>query len=182
MAKIGDKQYRFFEVDEWTNFAFLLPVLAPMSAAATPLVVVASAVLCVGSLLWHRQEDVLSRRFDELGMMMVLPALAAVIASRAFNMDLLLLGALPFWAAYYNYLDHTSSFRHIGYWSGALLLGSVYIAGWQAFIPVGMVLFGLWGQFSFPWNEVRYEHGVRHGLLWHLPVAAALYTLLHVTS
>lgn len=182
MAQLGDVQYRFPKTDEWTNAAFLLLALAPLSFWATWAVVPAAATVCLGSWWWHRFEDVLSRRFDELGMMMTMAAIAGVLGYRVLGDPVVFLGVLAAWIFYYRNLHQTSSFHHIGYWAVPILAATIYLAGWEVLLPVGLTVFALYGQFSLPWQAQRYEHGPRHGLLWHVPVALSLYSVLFVTS
>lgn len=182
MAKIGDIEYRTPKTDEWTNAAYLLMILAPLGFWPTWVITPAAVAVCLGSWYWHRFENVLSRRFDELGMMMTVSAIASVVAARATSSELCLLAAPPVWAFYYFYLHRTSSFHHIAYWSVPILTATAYLSGWDVLLPIGLTVFGLFGQFSFPWNGTRYEHGPRHGLLWHLPVALALFSVLWITA
>lgn len=182
MAQLGDTRYRFPEVDEWTNLVFLLVMLSGLSFFEQLIVAPAALTVCAGSWLWHKREDVQSRRFDELGMMMLMSGIAAVGAARLFGLPPLLLLALPVWGFYYLKLHKTSSFRHIAYWSVPILAALVYSAGWWTLLPVGLVLFALYGQFGLPWADARYEHGPRHGLLWHIPVGLALLSVLYLTG
>ncbi|MCS4157716.1 hypothetical protein [Salinibacter ruber] len=181
MAQLADVEYRFPAVDEWTNLSFAFLALVPMGFWETWAVVPAGAMTCVGSWMWHRFESVRARRFDELGMMMLMSSVAAVVVNRALGGPAQApLAAIAFWWFYYENLDHTSSFHHIGYWSAVILAALAYTAGLKALVPAGVLGLALWGQFSFPWNRARYEHGVRHGLLWHVPVAAAIASVLYI--
>lgn len=182
MATLGDVDYRFPAVDEWTNLAFLLMVLAPLGFWSTWVIVPAAAMVCGGSWLWHMREAVLSRRFDELGMMMTLPAISTVLGARAAGSELVLLAAPLVWAFYYERLHRTSSFKHIAYWSAFILGQTISLADWWALVPLGLALFAFYGQFGLPWSDTRYEHGPRHGLLWHVPIALALYSVLDLTA
>lgn len=184
MAQLADVTYRFPAVDEWTNLAFLLPLLAGLSAWEQLVLVPALGVLCVGSWLWHRWETRRSVRVDELGMMMTFSASMAVLVARATGTEPLVLLALPVWALYYRYLHKTSSFRHFAYWAAPILGMTAYIAGpAAALVPFTLMLAGLIGQFGLvPWRGPRHEHGVRHGLTWHVPEGAALWSVFALTS
>jgi hypothetical protein len=120
----------------------------------------------------------MSRRLDELGMMMMLSSTAAVLLGRVFGIEAMPLLSIPVWVLYYNVLHKTSSFHHIGGWAALILAVLVTGAGWvPATIPLGLLTVALWGQFGFPWDEARYEHGPRHGLVWHVGTALAIFSI-----
>lgn len=178
---VGDVQFSV-PADEWTNLAYLLGVLVPMGIAERLVVGAALSTVCAGSFAWHRLETRKARRADELGMMMTLSAAAAFLGGRIASGVppwIVIVVTLPIWGFYLLFLHRTSSFAHSGVWAAVLLGETAYLAGWRAAVPLGLFLVALWGQFSWPWNEARYEHGLRHGLIWHqgtaLSIASALY-------
>jgi hypothetical protein len=183
MPTLGDVNYSLPTADEWTNLAFLLFLFAPALGTGERLLLLGPAlVLCGGSWAWHQREDVLGRRFDELGMMMVVSGVFLVLLYSAVGVSATAYVSLPLvaanvWLFYYNYLHQTDSFKHLAGWGAAILVVVSYTSGLTAYVPVALMSFGLWGQFSFPWNEDRYEHGTRHGLLWHVPVGLTLLSL-----
>jgi len=183
-STLGDVSYRFPAADEWTNLAYLVGLLAPLSVVERSVLGLALLTVCAGSWAWHRFESVLSRRFDELGMMAALSSVAFLLFGRILSQNGGQLGggaillSLLAWAFYYHNLHRTSSFHHIGAWASIILIEAVVLAGWLALIPVGLFAVALWGQFSLPWNGTRYEHGRRHGLVWHVGTGLAIASIL----
>lgn len=179
--KLGDVSYRFPNEDEWTNLAYLIIPLAATTIVEALLLGFASYVLSIGSWAWHKNENVFSRRLDEMGMMMVLPAICFVLFGSivgGISGTVAKCACVFFWLFYYENLHHTSSFKHIAGWGTLILVQAIVLSGWWVFAPVGALSIAMWGQFSFPWNEKRYEHGSRHGLIWHTFGAIALFLVL----